>query len=63
MTDQINIIDMDRRRQALYVMYSLPQDVQVAVQNFIQRYGYQPKETFNWFDKYLLVGPVEDQDE
>lgn len=45
-----------------YVMYSLPQDRDVAVRNFINRFGYEPQEILNWFDRYLLVGPVKEEE-
>ena len=55
--------EIDRSRSEKYVMYSLPHDEAIAVQNFKRRFGYNPKEIFNWFDKYLLVGPVEDEND
>ena len=54
---------IDRDRGDKYVMYSLPHDEKIAVQHFKHRYGYQPKEVFNWHDRYLLVGPVEENDD
>lgn len=51
---------INRDRGDLWMAYSLPQDEDVAVENFEQRFGYEPKEVFNVFDKILFVGPVED---
>ena len=53
-------IPVEDKRYEKYLMYSLPQDEQVAVQNFKKRFGYQPDEIFNWHDRYLLVGPVKE---
>ena len=54
--------EIDRTRSEKYVMYSLPHDEAIAVQNFKRRFGYQPQEVFNWFDKYLLIGPVKENE-
>jgi len=59
MTDQ----PLNRDRPEKYVAYSLPHDEKVAVRNFKQRYGYPPKEVFNVFEKLLLVGPVEEDND
>ena len=50
--------DYVRDEYAKYMMYSLPQDKEVAIANFKKRFGYQPEEVFCWHDRYLLVGPV-----
>ena len=54
---------INRDRGNKYMAYSLPHDEDVAVENFEQRFGYKPKEVFNVFDKILLVGPVEDNED
>jgi len=58
MTDQIN-----RDRGEKYVAFALPHDQDFAVMCFEERYGYKPQEVFNVFEKLLLVGPVEEDND
>ena len=56
MTDQIN-----RDRGDAYQAYSLPYDQDTALMQFEDRYGYTPENVLNVLDKYLLIGPVREE--
>jgi len=54
--------EINKERKEKYLCWSLPIKYEIAIEAFESKFGYKPQGGFIFQNKYLLVGPVMEEE-